>query len=72
MMFLLDVPLCPYDASACDRFREDLIGDATFGACAVKDSDGKLIWVCPRHSIDFDLLLERVFGKRFALEVILV
>jgi hypothetical protein len=39
-----DLKICPYDGLPCDT----VIDALGFGACYVKDLDGKLRSVCPR------------------------
>ena len=40
--------VCPYDGLPCDR----VVANCGFGACYVKNSDGKLISVCPRFILN--------------------
>ena len=40
--------VCPYDDLPCDR----VVVGCGFGACYVKRSDGKLISVCPRFTVN--------------------
>jgi hypothetical protein len=44
---------CYYDGLPCDRFIDVL----NFGACYVKDLDGKLLTVCPRFRISSSVSL---------------
>lgn len=57
------VALCYYDRLPCDRFIDDL----GFSSCYVKDSDGKLSFVCPRFvakgHVYEDLVPEKLIPK---------
>ena len=55
------VAVCSFDSDVCKSYIEDLYGSLVFRSCCCKDSDGKLLWVCPRYDADFAVLLKRYF-----------